>query len=349
MAEGKDSRFYKRLVYDEQVATSVNGGINPNEIGGQFIVGAWAKPGGSLAPINKDVEEEMDKFLKDGPTAEELERVKIAYEANLVRGLDRIGGFGGKSDVLARGQVFTGNPEQYLISLERVRKATIEDLRDAARRWLGDGLYQLEVVPYPDYKTAGAGAERSKLPEVGATPNIKLPAFERSTLSNGLKDVLAERHELPLVDFTMLVDAGTSADSPTAPGIAAMTSSLLTSATDKYNALQISEQIQRLGAELEAGSGLDSSTVYLSALKSKLEPSLALFSDVLLPPSFPQEDFARHQNLQIAAIQRAKTSPGATAGRGITLALYGKEHPYGLELTEAGIAQSTSYAIAKVH
>ncbi len=319
LAEGKDSRFYKRLVYDEQIATSVNCGINPNEIGGQFIVGAAAKPGGSLAPINKDVQEELDKFLKDGPTAEELERVKTAYEANLVRGLDR------------------------------VRKATAQDLRDAARRWLGDGLYQLEVVPYPEYKTASAGADRSKLPEVGATPNVKLPAFERMTLSNGLKVVLAERHELPLVDFTMLVDAGTSADSPAMPGMASMTSSLLTSGTDKYTALQISDEIQRLGAELEAGSGLDSSTVYLSALKSKLEPSLALFSDVLLHPTFPQEDFARQQKLQITAIQRAKTSPGSMAGRVMTPALYGKEHPYGLELTEAGVGKLTRDTIAKFH
>jgi zinc protease len=349
LAEGKDSRLYKRLVYDEQVATSVNCGINPNEIGGQFVVGASAKPGGSLGPINKDVQEELDRFLKDGPTAEELERVKTAYEANLVRGLDRIGGFGGKSDILARGQVFTGNPEQYVISLDRVRKATAQDLRDAARRWLSDGLYQLEVTPYPEYKTAGAGADRSKLPEVGATPNVKLPAFERMTLSNGLKVVLAERHELPLVNFTMLVDAGTSADSPATPGMASMTSSLLTSGTDKYNALQISDEIQRLGAELEAGSGLDSSTVYLSSLKSKLEPSLALFSDVLLHPSFPQEDFARQQKLQIAAIQRAKTSPAAMAGRVITPALYGKDHPYGLELTEAGVGKLTRDAIAKFH
>src|SRR6267142_628925 len=269
LAAGKSSRFYKRLVYDEQIATSVNCGINPNEIGGQFMVGATAKPGGSLGPINKDVQEELDKFLKDGPTAEELERVKTAYEANLVRGLDRIGGFGGKSDILARGQVFTGNAEQYLLSLDRVRTATAQDLRDAARRWLSDGLYQVEVVPYPEYKAASTGADRSKLPEVGATPNVKLPAFERMTLSNGLKVVLAERHELPLVNFTMLVDAGTSADSPAAPGTASMTSSLLTSGTDKYNALQISDEIQRLGAELEAGSGLDSSTVYLSSLKSK--------------------------------------------------------------------------------
>jgi len=74
-----------------------------------------------------------------------------------------------------------------------------------------------------------------------------------------------------------------------------------------------------------------------------------LFSDVLLHPSFPQEDFARQQKLQIAAIQRAKTSPGAMAGRVITPALYGKDHPYGLELTEAGVGKLTRDAIAKFH
>src|SRR5260370_2815449 len=169
------------------------------------------------------------------------------------------------------------------------------------------------------------------------------------TLSNGLKVVVGEWHEWRVVDLTMLVDAGTSADSPATRGMASMTSSLLTSGTDKYNALQISDEIQRLGAVIEAGSGLDSSTVYLSALKSKLEPSLALFSDVLLRPSFPQEDFARQQKLQIAAIQRAKTSPGAMASRVLTPALYGKEHPYGLEITEAGVAKLTRDAIAKFH
>ena len=349
LASGKDSRLYKRLVYDEQIATSVSSGISPSEIGGQFNIGASAKPGGSLAPINKDVEEELGKFLQNGPTAEELERVKTAYEANLVRGLDRIGGFGGKSDILARGQVFAGNPEQYLISLDRVRKATAFDLRDAARRWLSDGLYQLEVEPYPEHKAETTSVDRSKLPEVGGTPNVKLPAFERITLSNGLQVVLAQRHELPLVDFTLLVDAGTAADAADLPGMAGMTSLLLTSGTDKYNALQISDEIQKLGAEIEAGSGLDSSTVSLSALKSKLEPSLALFSDILLHPTFPQEDFAKQQKLQIAAIQRAKTSPAAMANRVFTPALYGKQHPYGLVMNEAGVEKLTRDVIAKFH
>src|SRR5260370_38665636 len=128
-----------------------------------------------------------------------------------------------------------------------------------------------------------------------------------------------------------------------------MTVSQMNRGSGKYEGVQISDEIQRLGAVIEAGSGLDSSTVYLSALKSKLEPSLALFSDVLLHPSFPQEDFGRQQKLQIAAIQRAKTSPGAMASRVMTPALYGKEHPYGLEITEAGVAKLTRHAIAKFH
>jgi len=300
-------------------------------------------------PVKKGIEEELEKFLKDGPTAEEIERVKTAYEADLIRGLDRIGGSGGKSDILARGEVFTGNPEQYRESLERVRKATAEDLRDAARRWLTDGLYQLEVLRYPDYKATPASVDRSRLPEMSATPDVKLPPFQRMTLSNGLKVVLAERHELPVVNFTILVDAGTAADGFATPGTAGMTSSLLTSGTDKYSALQISDEIQRLGAELSARAGLDTSTVYLSSLKSKLEPSLALYADVLMHPSFPEEEFVRQQKLQAAAIQRAKASPTAIANRVFVPALYGKDHPYGLQLTERGVAKLTREGVTEFH
>jgi len=349
LASGKDSRLYKRLVYDEQIATSVSTGISTGEIGGQFSIGASATPGGSLVPVKKGIEEELEKFLKDGPTAEEIERVKTAYEADLIRGLDRIGGSGGKSDILARGEVFTGNPEQYRESLERVRKATAEDLRDAARRWLTDGLYQLEVLRYPDYKATPASVDRSRLPEMSATPDVKLPPFQRMTLSNGLKVVLAERHELPVVNFTILVDAGTAADGFATPGTAGMTSSLLTSGTDKYSALEISDEIQRLGAELSASAELDTSTVYLSSLKSKLEPSLALYADVLMHPSFPEEDFVRQQKLQVAAIQRAKASPTAIANRVFVPALYGKDHPYGLQLTERGVAKLTREGVTEFH
>ena len=162
LSVGKTSRLFKRLVYDDQIATNANAFVDAKEIGGQFRVQATAKPGGSLPQVEKELDEELARFLKEGPTAEELARAKARYEANLVRGVERIGGFGGKSDRLAQSQVFQGSPDAYKNSLKRVREATAEDLKAAANRWLSDGVYILEVQPFPSYKTAAAGADRSK-------------------------------------------------------------------------------------------------------------------------------------------------------------------------------------------
>jgi len=108
---GKTSRFYKRLVYDDQIATDARALADLNEIAGQFRVQATARPGQDLAQVEKALDEELARFLKDGPTAEELRRVRAQHEAGFVRGIERIGGFGGKSDRLAQSQVFRGSPD----------------------------------------------------------------------------------------------------------------------------------------------------------------------------------------------------------------------------------------------
>src|ERR1700726_464992 len=110
LTNGKTSRFYKRLIYDDQIATDAAGFVDLREIGGQFRVQATARPGQGLPQVEKALDEELARFLKDGPTAEELARVRAQHEASFVRGIERIGGFGGKSDRLAQSQVFQGSP-----------------------------------------------------------------------------------------------------------------------------------------------------------------------------------------------------------------------------------------------
>src|SRR5208337_4056449 len=160
-----------------------------------------------------------------------------------------------------------GDPGAYKVQLRRVQDASVQDLKSAARRWLSDGVYVLEVHPFPSYKTAAVSADRSKMPETGTPPELKLPTLERATLSNGLKVILAQRHEIPVVDFRLQLDAGYAADQFASPG------------TAKRTALQISEESALLGAQLRAFSGLDSTTVSLSALKSDLDRSLDLYAD----------------------------------------------------------------------
>ena len=340
LSEGKTSRFYKRLVYDDQIATNANAFVDLREIAGQFGIQATARPGQSLAQVEKELDEELARFLKDGPTPEELQRVKTEYAAHFIRGIERIGGFGGKSDQLARNQVFRGDPVAYKISVKRVQGATAEDLKAAANRWLSDGVYVLEVYPFPEYKTASKGADRSKAPETGTPPDLKLPKLQRATLSNGLKVILSERHEVPLVHFWMTIDAGYAADQLSAPGTASLTSSLLDGGTSTRNALQINDQLAMLGAELRAYSNLDLSVVQLSALKAKLDPSLDLFADVIQNPVFPESDFKRQQKQTLAAIEREQNAPVQMALRVLPALVYGTGHAYGNPLTGSGTTES---------
>ncbi len=130
------------------------------------------------------------KFLRDGPTPEELARVKVQDEAAFIRGAERIGGFGGKSDILASSQVYLGSPDAYKISEKRIHGAAAEDLREAARRWLSDGVYILEVFALPGAtrRSFRRGKTCSKMPDAGTPPELKLPkAAENNLSANGLE------------------------------------------------------------------------------------------------------------------------------------------------------------------
>ncbi len=291
-------------------------------------------------------------MLEGGPTAHELERVKTQYMANFVRGSERIGGFGGTSDRLASSQVYGGSPDAYKTALKRIQAATPEDLRAAARRWLSDGVYILDVYPYPRYSTA-AGVDRSKLPETGTPPELRLPKLQHASLSNGLKIVLAERHETPLVNFWLALDAGYAADQFGLPGTAQATAALLTGGTKSRTALEIADEQGMLGAQLNASSNLDVTVVRLSALKAKLDASLALYADVILNPAFPPADFERQKRLQLAAIQREKVTGIQMGLRVFPALLYGKGHAYGNPLTgsgsEASVSKLTREDLEKFH
>lgn len=341
LGDGKTSRLYKRLVYDEQIASDVSVYNDSREIGGQFVVQVTARPGHNLDEIERETNEELARFLKDGPTSEELQRVQTQYLARFLRGIERIGGFGGKSDRLAQYMAFTGNPDGYKISLNRVREATAADLKSVANHWLSDGVYIVEVLPFPDYKTASAEIDRARTPTLGTPPELKLPKLQRASLSNGLKVILAERHEVPLVQLWMATDAGYAADQFAKPGTAKLTTTLLTEGTSTRNALQINDQAAMLGANLDGYSNLDFSFVILSALKAKLDPSLDLFADVILNPSFPDADFKREQKLQLDAIAQEQKDPIQMTLRVFPALIYGAGHAYGNPLTGSGTTTST--------
>jgi zinc protease len=340
LTSGKSSRLYKRLVYDDQIATDVRAYQGSSEIGSNFMIQATARPGGHLAAVEKAIDEELARLLRDGPTAEEVERAKTDRLAGFVRGVERIGGFGGKSDVLAQSQVWGGRPDFYRTRLERVKAAGVGEVAEAAKRWLSDGVYVLEVHPFPELAAGTGGADRTSRPVPGASPEAHLPAFRRATLPNGLKLIVAERHDVPVVRMDLLVDAGYASDQFAVPGTAKLAGDMMDEGTKTRTALQISDELQRLGAQLRTGSSLDATSVTLSALTSNLDPSLALFADVVLNPSFPAPDLDRLRKQQLAAIQQESVQPFGMALRVLPKFIYGAGHAYALPLTGSGYRTS---------
>jgi zinc protease len=341
LSTGKSSRLFKRLVYDEQIATDVDASVDLREIGGLFTIEAGVRPGVDPARVERAIDEELARLLAAGPTAVELQRAKTLTRAGFIRGVERIGGFGGKSDVLAKGEVFAGRPDYYRTQLARVAAATAAQVRGAAVRWLSDGVYTLEVLPFPEYAVAPSGADRSALPQAGTPPDAKFPTLERDTLSNGLKIVLAERRSIPLVRFDLLLDAGFAADQFAQPGTASLAMSMLDEGTATRTALQISDRLADLGATLGAASRLDVSSVSLETLREQLDPALALYADVILHPAFPRTDFERLRKQRLVQIQREKADPIGMALRVLPRVIYGEGHAYANPWTGSGTEAST--------
>ena len=330
LTSGRSSRLYRRLVIDEQLATSVGASAGGREIAGQFMVVVTAKAGGDLARIEAIVDEEMSRLMRDGPTSEELERVRTQTAASYIRGLERIGGFGGKSDRLAQSEVFLGNPGAWRESYQRVVAATPRNLTEAGRRWLSDGSYSLEVQPFPDYSVAATGVDRSAgVPAAGEAPQAVFPNIERAQLANGLKVMFVRREGVPTVSMNLILDAGSVVDADAQAGLAQLTPQVMTNGTDARTTLEISDRLQLLGATLGAGSGINATTVSMTALSARLDPSLDLYADVIMNPAFRDEDFQRARTLQVAGIQQSNRSPGSIASRILSREMHGPTSPYG--------------------
>ncbi len=343
LTSGKSSRLYKRLVYDDQIATDVNSFNYTRQLGGLFVVWATAQPGGDLAAVERALDEELDRLLKNGVEPAELERSKTSQRAQFLRGIERVGGFGGKSDTLAASEVYEGSPDAHERYQARILTATPDEVQATAKRWLSEGAFTLEVRSFPEYGVVKSDVDRSKgVPKVTEFPAGVFPARERFTLANGLKVVLARRTAVPVVELDLLLDAGYAADQFGLPGTATLAMDMLDEGTARRSALEISDTLDRLGARLGTDSTLDTSSITLSALKENLAPSLALFADVILNPSFPEAELERLRRRQLAGIKTEKTRPVSMALRVFPRLLYGKGHAYALPLTGSGTEESVA-------
>jgi len=341
LSSGKNSRLYKKLIYDDQTASSVNAYQYGREIAGNFYVQANVKPGKSVDEVENTLIAVLEAFIADGPTPAELARAKSSYFAAFIKGMERIGGFGGTSDILASNAVYFDDPEFYKQRMQWIAEARPGDLQRAAQKWLSRGKHTLICTPFPEYSTTESEVDRSLgLPDMGQASAARFPDLQETTLRNGLRVVLARRQGSPTMLMRMIFDAGYAADQFGQPGTAALAMNMMDEGTGQLDALAINERLQLLGASIGTGSDLDASFVTLSALKPTFEQSLDLFADVILDPAFPQKEFDRLRDEQLNRIRREKSTPIQMAIRVFPKYLYGDGHAYSMPLTGSGYEAS---------
>ncbi len=171
--------------------------------------------------------------------------------------------------------------------------------------------------------------DRMQEPQPGPAPTLKLPAIQRASLPNGLKLMVVEHHELPIVQLQMVVRTGADADPIGKAGIANMTASMLDEGTTSRTTLQIADEVDYIGAQLSTSASFDGSFANVLTTKEHLQKATEIFADVILHPSFPQSEFDRLQKELLTSILQQKDRPEIVANNVFYEKLYGIRHPYG--------------------
>jgi predicted Zn-dependent peptidase len=170
------------------------------------------------------------------------------------------------------------------------------------------------------------------IPKVAAAHRFDPPPFERHVLSNGLQFLLVHKPNLPVFDLQLVVRGGALLDPLTKTGRASLTAEVLDEGTARHSALELSAQLEQLGAELAVYAAWDASFLALHALTPHLPALLDLLAEVTLQPSFPPDEFARKRVERLNALLQERDEPRTVASKALQRAVFGLEHPFGWPL-----------------
>ncbi len=338
------SRLTNQLVRKEQLFVQV--GVDNSAFAqvGTFEIYGLVRPGIDPAVAAKRMDAVVADFLRTGPTADEVARVVTGRVVGRIRGLESVGGFGGKAVALAEGALYSNDPGFYRKQLALLAATTPADVRTAAAKWLSRPALTVDVVPgergaYAEAKvppavqpvaaaTPPARGTRGPLPAVAEPKGLAFPAVVHDTLSNGIRVAYAQRSAVPMTQAVVSFDAGTAADVAGRLGTQNLTIAMMDEGVPGYDAVALAEARERLGASIGTGASEDRTTSYLAVPSVNLAAAADLWSRTVRQPTFPDSELARVKAQQLAAIQQELTTPGGLIARTLPPLLVGAASPY---------------------
>ena len=346
LVANKNSPLRKKLVDELQYATSIRGSAYGRVVSGEYSLTLDLRPGVTPEQAMPVVDEVLAEYLASGPDEQIVENAKLAVKMYILGALETGAQIG---RMLAEGELFSDDPLFVNQELDWLNAATGEELREIANRWLSRGYYQLTVEPFPELQSAEPGVDRLTIPAVTAKSDINFPDIKTATLKNGMKLVVANRGEIPLIDVSIQIDTGSQAAPAEAPGLPAIVFGLLDKGTKKYDANELAAEKDKIAMDGGFGSGNERSTLAYRILSDNLSPSLLLAAEMLRHPTFPEEEFDKFKAQVRAYLSNLQQAPSRAAGDLFNRAIYGADAPMGAVWTEALIANVDREQLLKWH
>jgi predicted Zn-dependent peptidase len=220
--------------------------------------------------------------------------------------------------------------------------------RDLMRaRWLSALAVALAVALAAGFSrapivSAQQQLDRTKIPAPGKTPVLHVPAWTKSTLADGADFIVSEKHDLPLVSFSITFLGGANQVEPAGlRGIGPLTASMLSEGTRARDGEALSNALQLLGTTVNVAVGAESGSMGFVSTTANFPAALDILDDMLVNSTFPAQALERLRAQRLVALNQAKAQPAAIAGRVFPRVLYGPSHPLGQSPTEASISAIT--------
>jgi zinc protease len=354
LAGTKKSPLYVVLVKEKKLTSRVMARNGSQELAGSFTISVTANPEVNLTEVEKAIFDGLEKFEKDGFTEEDLTRIKAGYETRFYNSFASVQG---KAFQFAEYTMNTGDPEYYKKDLAAIQSVTMADVKSAYNKYIkGKNFVETSLVPKGQLNLIVEGSknsgiieedvtkaaevkadatkeesivktptklDRSVRPVIGPDPEVTIPSPWKESLSNGMKVWGIVQNELPLVQYSIIIDGGHMLDKVDKAGVANLVAAMMNEGTRNKTPEQLEDAIGLLGASIRVSSANEDISVEVSSMAKNFEKTLALVQEILLEPRWDEEQFALAKSRVINNLKRNAASPDYLSSSTLNKLMFG--------------------------
>ncbi len=370
LSNGKKTPLYKVLVKDKKLTSSVMASNRSQDLAGSFTISVTANPGVNLTDVEKAVFEAFEMFEKEGFTEDDLLSIKARNETGFYNSFSSVLS---KSFTLAQYESFKNDPEYFMEDFKRTQEVTSDDIKMVYEKYIkgrnyvqtsfvpkgelnliADGSSDAGIVEEDITKAAEAKAEqvaeeqiiktptkfdRSVQPLTGPDPEVTIPPVWQGSLDNGIKLYGIIYKELPIVQYSIIMEGGHLLDDLNKPGVASLTANLMNEGTRNKTPEELEDAIRLLGASISFYGSNENITMRVSTLARNFEKTLSLAEEMLFEPRWDEEQFNLAKSRTVNNLKRNKANPNYLASNTLNNLIYGKNNILSIEPigTEASV------------